>query len=204
MPQLPPRNIMDNLDSLDAVTGARNQQAEEPSSSDVTENTSRSNGQTPQSHYKNSPYDKLSDATTALKLQSNAHSVPVEYDVSPALRPQLSPPTIILPDTDYDTPPAPRLALSQENHDPNTEIQAVTDDPMYSVPHKSKKKACEPTVTEHSTECSGNAAEALTAIETLLNEGYSRDAVIRALGIAQNNITMARNILREFAPSHIR
>ena len=37
-------------------------------------------------------------------------------------------------------------------------------------------------------------------IDRLMEEGYERQAVLRALSIAQNNMDMARNILREFAP----
>jgi hypothetical protein len=39
-----------------------------------------------------------------------------------------------------------------------------------------------------------------TKIDSLMAEGYEKTAVMRALTIAQNNMDMARNILREFAP----
>lgn len=39
-------------------------------------------------------------------------------------------------------------------------------------------------------------------IKKLVSEGYSRDAVIRALGITRNNIDMACDILHEFGTKH--
>ena len=36
-------------------------------------------------------------------------------------------------------------------------------------------------------------------ISQLCNEGYSQSRVIRALGITRNDLTMARDILQEFA-----
>lgn len=39
-------------------------------------------------------------------------------------------------------------------------------------------------------------------IKKLVNEGYSKDAVIRALGITRNNIDMACDILHEFGTKH--
>lgn len=39
-------------------------------------------------------------------------------------------------------------------------------------------------------------------IKKLVNEGYSKDAVIRALGITRNNVDMACDILHEFGTKH--
>lgn len=39
-------------------------------------------------------------------------------------------------------------------------------------------------------------------IKKLVNEGYSKDSVIRALGITRNNIDMACDILHEFGTKH--
>ncbi|XP_070548284.1 E3 ubiquitin-protein ligase CBL-like isoform X2 [Ptychodera flava] len=136
------------------------------------------------------------------------HSVPDDYDVPPPLRPldndPLHPrphqphgnlPSIVLSAEDYDFPPPPRKAVPkpQENHDLSPDSRH-REEPMYATPKKHNGKTSAP-------ERGGSAVEALSAVEQLLSEGFSRDTVVRALGIAQNDIDMARNILREFAPT---
>ncbi|XP_070548288.1 E3 ubiquitin-protein ligase CBL-like isoform X5 [Ptychodera flava] len=154
-------------------------------------------------------YDKLSDAVTMNPNGRNqGHSVPDDYDVPPPLRPldndPLHPrphqphgnlPSIVLSAEDYDFPPPPRKAVPkpQENHDLSPDSRH-REEPMYATPKKHNGKTSAP-------ERGGSAVEALSAVEQLLSEGFSRDTVVRALGIAQNDIDMARNILREFAPT---
>ncbi|XP_077985021.1 E3 ubiquitin-protein ligase CBL-like [Glandiceps talaboti] len=149
--------------------------------------------------YSNPPPPRSQRSTNT----SLGHQVPDDYDVPPALRtidnnpllprPQVpsSLPTIVLQE-DYDFPPPPRKAPPHENHNTRSENVEHKDDVMYATPMRR---------TIPSDNSGGSAAEALTAIEQLLQEGYTQDAVVRALGIAHNNIDMARNILREFAPS---
>ena len=37
-------------------------------------------------------------------------------------------------------------------------------------------------------------------VSELIKEGFDREVVVRALAITQNNLDMAKNILREFVP----
>lgn len=67
------------------------------------------------------------------------------------------------------------------------------------MPPKSKERI-NPLTATTSTVCYENLN--MDYIKKLVSEGYSRDAVIKALGITRNNVDMACDILHEFGTKH--
>lgn len=62
------------------------------------------------------------------------------------------------------------------------------------------KERINPLTSTASTVCYENLN--MDYIKKLVSEGYSRDAVIKALGITRNNVDMACDILHEFGTKH--
>lgn len=67
------------------------------------------------------------------------------------------------------------------------------------MPPKGKERI-NPLTATASTVCYENLN--MDYIKKLVSEGYSRDAVIKALGITRNNVDMACDILHEFGTKH--
>ncbi|XP_019636734.1 PREDICTED: E3 ubiquitin-protein ligase CBL-B-B-like isoform X2 [Branchiostoma belcheri] len=118
------------------------------------------------------------------RMNSENHDPASDYDV-PVRRLRKTP-------SDYDLPPLPVSSLDpalqprQQKHPASwssaENVQGTRD------PSPSSRKS---TATEN-----GNNMDA--EIATLMSQGYSYDSIVKALGIANNNLTMAKQILREF------
>lgn len=72
---------------------------------------------------------------------------------------------------------------------------AVYENVHIEVPPKHKERY-NPLTAKDSTVCYENLN--MDYIKKLVSEGYSRDSVIKALGITRNNVDMACDILHEF------
>ncbi|KAF2904302.1 hypothetical protein ILUMI_01867 [Ignelater luminosus] len=80
-------------------------------------------------------------------------------------------------------------------------IKNISHEPTYeniriNMPPKSKEKYNPLTSDDNSSVCYENLN--MDYIKKLVSEGYSRDSVIKALGITRNNVDMACDILHEF------
>lgn len=80
-------------------------------------------------------------------------------------------------------------------------IKNISHEPTYeniriNMPPRSKEKYNPLTSDDNSSVCYENLN--MDYIKKLVSEGYSRDSVIKALGITRNNVDMACDILHEF------
>ncbi|KRT83972.1 hypothetical protein AMK59_1165 [Oryctes borbonicus] len=85
---------------------------------------------------------------------------------------------------------------------PNLNSSEVSEEHVYQnvkMPPKTKERV-NPLTATASTVCYENLN--MDYIKKLVSEGYSRDAVIKALGITRNNVDMACDILHEFGTKH--
>lgn len=83
----------------------------------------------------------------------------------------------------------PNISLNSNEH------AVVYENVQIEVPPKQKEKY-NPLTAKDSTVCYENLN--MDYIKKLVGEGYSRDSVIKALGITRNNVDMACDILHEF------
>lgn len=81
----------------------------------------------------------------------------------------------------------------------NTEVDDKQQSHIYeNIELKTQK--FNPLLNKNSSVCYENLN--MDYIKKLVNEGYSQDAVIKALGITRNNVDMACDILHEFGTKH--
>lgn len=78
----------------------------------------------------------------------------------------------------------------------SNEQQALYENVRIEVPQKHKDRYNPLTSKDNNTVCYENLN--MDYIKKLVSEGYSRDSVIKALGITRNNVDMACDILHEF------
>lgn len=85
----------------------------------------------------------------------------------------------------------------KSNTTPNISLNsgAVYENVQIETPPKHKERY-NPLTAKDTTVCYENLN--MDYIKKLVGEGYSRDAVIKALGITRNNVDMACDILHEF------
>lgn len=86
----------------------------------------------------------------------------------------------------------------KSNTTPNISLNsggAVYENVQIEIPPKHKERY-NPLTAKDSTVCYENLN--MDYIKKLVSEGYSRDSVIKALGITRNNVDMACDILHEF------
>lgn len=94
-------------------------------------------------------------------------------------------------------------ATSPTSNQSETELSNISEEPSYEninidLPPKNKVN---PLTSKDSCSVSYENLN-MDYIKKLVSEGYSKDSVIKALGITRNNIDMACDILHEFGTKH--